>query len=67
MSAVALSPVATRAPVQVYETRNIAEGNRLYEIDPRQLIDLEFRLLPEQGQRSLPFTIPIPNPQHTLR
>jgi [CysO sulfur-carrier protein]-S-L-cysteine hydrolase len=37
------------APVQVYETRNIAEGNRLYEIDPRQLIDLEFRLLPEQG------------------
>ena len=37
-----------RAPVQVYETRNIAEGNRLYEIDPLQLIDLEFRLLPEQ-------------------
>lgn len=36
-------------PVQVYETRNIAEGNRLYEIDPQQLIDLEFRLLPEQG------------------
>ena len=35
-------------PVQVYETRNIAEGNRLYEIDPQQLIDLEFRLLPEQ-------------------
>ena len=35
-------------PVQVFETRNIAEGNRLYEIDPQQLIDLEFRLLPEQ-------------------
>ncbi len=35
--------------IQVHETRNIAEGNRLYEIDPRQLIDLEFRLLPEQG------------------
>ena len=39
------------APVQVYETRNIAEGNRLYEIDPQQLIDLEFRLLPEQGSQ----------------
>lgn len=37
------------APIQVYETRNIAAGNRLYEIDPQQLIDLEFRLLPEQG------------------
>jgi [CysO sulfur-carrier protein]-S-L-cysteine hydrolase len=37
------------APLQVHETRNIAEGNRLYEIDPRQLIDLEFHLLPEHG------------------
>lgn len=37
------------ALVQVYETRNVAEGNRLYEIDPRQLVDLEFRLLPELG------------------
>jgi [CysO sulfur-carrier protein]-S-L-cysteine hydrolase len=36
-------------PLRVYETRNVAEGNRLYEIDPQQLIDLEFRLLPEQG------------------
>lgn len=36
-------------PLQVYETRNVAEGNRLYEIDPAQLIDLEFRRLPEQG------------------
>jgi proteasome lid subunit RPN8/RPN11 len=36
-------------PVQLYETRNIAAGNRLYEIDPAQLIDLEFREFPEQG------------------
>ena len=36
------------APALVHETRNVAEGNRLYEIDPQQLIDLEFRLLPEQ-------------------
>jgi len=36
------------APTRLHETRNIAEGNRFYEIDPRQLIDLEFRLLPEQ-------------------
>lgn len=35
-------------PLQVHETRNIAEGNRFYEIDPRQLIDLEFHKLPEQ-------------------
>ena len=35
-------------PIRVYETRNIAEGNRLYEIDPGQLIDLEFHELPEQ-------------------
>lgn len=35
-------------PIRVYETRNIAEGNRLYEIDPAQLIDLEFHELPEQ-------------------
>jgi proteasome lid subunit RPN8/RPN11 len=34
------------APVQLYETRNVAAGNRLYEIDPAQLIDLEFRELP---------------------
>jgi [CysO sulfur-carrier protein]-S-L-cysteine hydrolase len=35
------------APVQVFETRNIAPGNRLYEIDPQQLIDLEFQVLPK--------------------
>jgi proteasome lid subunit RPN8/RPN11 len=36
-------------PVRLYPTRNVAEGNRFYEIDPAQLIDLEFRELPEQG------------------
>jgi proteasome lid subunit RPN8/RPN11 len=36
-------------PFQLYETRNVAAGNRLYEIDPAQLIDLEFRELPAQG------------------
>lgn len=36
-------------PMQLYETRNVAAGNRLYEIDPAQLIDLEFRELPAQG------------------
>lgn len=36
-------------PVKLYETRNVAEGNRLFEIDPAQLIDLEFRELPEHG------------------
>jgi proteasome lid subunit RPN8/RPN11 len=36
-------------PVRLYEARNIAEGNRLYEIDPRQLIELEFHELPSQG------------------
>jgi [CysO sulfur-carrier protein]-S-L-cysteine hydrolase len=35
-------------PMQLYETRNVAAGNRFYEIDPAQLIDLEFRELPEQ-------------------
>jgi [CysO sulfur-carrier protein]-S-L-cysteine hydrolase len=36
-------------PMQLYETRNVAPGNRLYEIDPAQLIDLEFREFPERG------------------
>ena len=36
------------APMRLYETRNVAAGNRLYEIDPAQLIDLEFRELPAQ-------------------
>ena len=35
-------------PMQLYETRNVAAGNRFYEIDPAQLIDLEFRELPAQ-------------------
>jgi proteasome lid subunit RPN8/RPN11 len=35
-------------PMRLYETRNVAVGNRFYEIDPAQLIDLEFRELPEQ-------------------
>jgi [CysO sulfur-carrier protein]-S-L-cysteine hydrolase len=29
---------------------NVAPGNTLYEIDPRELFDLEFRLLPDRGQ-----------------
>jgi proteasome lid subunit RPN8/RPN11 len=36
-------------PLKLHETRNVAEGNRFYEIDPAQLIDLEFRELPEHG------------------
>jgi proteasome lid subunit RPN8/RPN11 len=35
-------------PIQLYETRNVAAGNRFYEIDPAQLIELEFRELPAQ-------------------
>lgn len=35
-------------PVRLYPTRNIAEGNALYEIDPAELIELEFREMPEQ-------------------
>ena len=43
--------IAGRAgvPMQLYETRNVAAGNRFYEIDPAQLIDLEFREFPAQG------------------
>ena len=37
------------APVRLYPTRNIAEGNALYEIDPAQLIELEFREMPARG------------------
>jgi proteasome lid subunit RPN8/RPN11 len=37
------------APSRLYETRNVAAGHRLYEIDPAQLIDLEFRELPAHG------------------
>jgi proteasome lid subunit RPN8/RPN11 len=37
------------APEKLYRTRNVAAGNRLYEIDPAELIALEFRELPAQG------------------
>jgi proteasome lid subunit RPN8/RPN11 len=36
-------------PVRLYRAHNIAEGNRFYEIDPMQLIDLEFNELPSRG------------------
>lgn len=36
-------------PYRIYPTTNIAEGNRFYEIDPKQLIDLEFRELPKEN------------------
>ena len=36
-------------PMRLYQTRNVAAGNRLYEIDPAELIDLEFRELPAQA------------------
>jgi [CysO sulfur-carrier protein]-S-L-cysteine hydrolase len=32
---------------RIYALRNIAEGNRFYEIDPVQLIELEFHELPK--------------------
>jgi [CysO sulfur-carrier protein]-S-L-cysteine hydrolase len=35
-------------PVRLYPTRNIAQGNTLYEIDPAELIELEFREMPAQ-------------------
>ena len=35
-------------PVRLYRTTNVAPGNALYEIDPAELIDLEFRELPRQ-------------------
>jgi proteasome lid subunit RPN8/RPN11 len=55
-------------PIQLYRARNIAEGNRLYEIDPQQLIDLEFNELPSQGTEiiaiyhSHPESPPLPSP-----
>jgi proteasome lid subunit RPN8/RPN11 len=33
-------------PERLLTMRNVAEGNRFYEIDPTQLIELEFDLLP---------------------
>jgi [CysO sulfur-carrier protein]-S-L-cysteine hydrolase len=43
--------IAGRAgiPSQLYALRNIAEGNRLYEVDPVQLIELEFNVLEKDG------------------
>lgn len=35
-------------PVHLYSTRNIAEGNALYEIDPAELIELEFHEMPSR-------------------
>jgi proteasome lid subunit RPN8/RPN11 len=36
-------------PVQLYRARNVAEGNSFYEIDPAQLIEFEFELMPASG------------------
>lgn len=36
----------TGCPERFLPLRNVAVGNRFYEIDPAQLIDLEFRVLP---------------------
>ena len=36
-------------PNRLYALRNIAEGNRLYEIDPIQLMELEFNELEKDG------------------
>ena len=36
-------------PTRVYPTTNIAAGNSLYEIDPAELIELEFREMPAHG------------------
>lgn len=33
-------------PIHIHPTRNIAEGNALYEIDPAELIELEFHTMP---------------------
>jgi proteasome lid subunit RPN8/RPN11 len=35
-------------PVRLHPTTNIAEGNALYEIDPAQLIELEFHTMPAE-------------------
>lgn len=37
------------APARLFQLTNIAEGNTFYEIDPCQLIDLEFTILPQDG------------------
>ena len=35
-------------PVRLHPATNIAEGNALYEIDPAELIELEFRTMPAE-------------------
>lgn len=35
--------------IELYRARNIAEGNNFYEIDPAQLIEFEFDLMPASG------------------
>ena len=35
-------------PTELYPLPNIAPGNRLYEIDPHALYELEFRTLPDR-------------------
>ncbi len=37
------------SPQRVYATTNVAEGNALYEIDPSELVELEFREMPSAG------------------
>jgi proteasome lid subunit RPN8/RPN11 len=43
--------IAGRAgiPSELHALRNIAEGNRLYEVDPVQLMELEFNVLENDG------------------
>jgi proteasome lid subunit RPN8/RPN11 len=36
------------APIRIHPTTNIAEGNALYEIDPAELIELEFHTMPAE-------------------
>jgi proteasome lid subunit RPN8/RPN11 len=34
---------------RLFRLRNLAPGNTLYEVDPSQLYELEFRVLPDAG------------------
>ena len=36
-------------PARLFRLANLAPGNELYEIDPAQLLELEFRTLPAAG------------------
>ncbi|MFM9108418.1 MAG: Mov34/MPN/PAD-1 family protein [Chloroflexota bacterium] len=40
---------AAGRPERLFRLHNLAPGNELYEIDPRQLLELEFRTLPAEG------------------